>query len=135
MTKLIEHMKGPNQDNIYLEDFREFCSQFPSAMDFIAKITIGNHPAPFTAYQDLEDIKSKQKAIGYLDNTDSSQSILFPLILKQIIVIDYPKQDSPHGKYERKSSRDIELFQRRWVKMFYIIEIIFKVPRTSKPGI
>lgn len=109
-------MKRPNQDNIYLQDFKEFCYQFPSAMDFIAKITIGNHPFPLTPYQTMKEQKSPQKAIGYIDDTENFQgNCIIYLVLKLFKVFNQTKQDSPHDKHESRSFKDREFFQKRWV--------------------
>mgnify|MGYP001367774404 CR=1 FL=1 len=42
----LDHLKRSKQDRIYFDDFKDFCFNFPSAMDFISRITIGECPNP-----------------------------------------------------------------------------------------
>lgn len=59
-------MKRPRETKVYYEDFFRFCSEFPSAMDFVTRITLGEHPFPEIAN---EHVMQPQEDEYYLDQS------------------------------------------------------------------
>ena len=85
-------MKRPKQDRIYYDDFKAFCLNFPSAMDFISRITIGECPDP---------------------NSDDSQNQIFANNRNYLI-----DNNNSHEQIHEKERIPAEkpFFNKRWVK-------------------
>lgn len=60
-------MKRPRETKVYYQDFLNFCTEFPGAMDFVTRITLGEHPLPESADDHMRQPQGDQY---YLDQSN-----------------------------------------------------------------
>ena len=80
-------MKVSKDGKIYPQDFRNFCVKFPSAMDFIARLTLGEHPQPLQLDQEVAEYTNAENSlpsIGYGVNNSYKGKIPRSIILMRL---------------------------------------------------